>query len=106
MGKIESPTKWAVELDNTDEGFGEGKDAVDHVKPKPGVKANKGGKGAKAKQKPGKQQCGGEDAEEDGKRVVAQFNVDGAVTGLRCCCVRNIQVPLQVNFTHTASREV
>lgn len=88
---VAPPSKWSIEPDSTGETFGAGGGGVDQAKAtKPGAKVDKGGgkKGGKASKK---------DIEEPergdvDKPVVALFNGDGAVAGLWCRCVRDVQV--------------
>lgn len=86
------PSKWAIEPDSADKQFGAGGNGVEQAKTaKSGAKEEKGGggkKGGKASKK-ATEEPADDDVE---KLVIAQFNGDGAVAGLWCRCVRDVQV--------------
>lgn len=85
------PSKWTIEPDSADKRFEAGGGGVDQAKNgKTGAKEEKNGggkKGVKASKKAVEDPL--DDAE---KPVIAQFNGDGAVAGLWCRCVRDVEV--------------
>ncbi|CAM9554663.1 unnamed protein product, partial [Hapterophycus canaliculatus] len=85
------PSKWAIEPDDADRGFvGEGEGVGRATAPKLGAKAEKdsgGKKGGKASKKV----VAEPEVDEAEKPVVAQFSREGAITGLWCRCVRDVQ---------------
>lgn len=86
------PSKWAIEADSADKHFGAGGSGVDRAKnEKPGAKEEKSGggkKGGRASKKAAEEPAG-DDVE---KPVIAHFSSDGAVAGLWCRSVRNVEV--------------
>lgn len=89
---VSPPSKWSIEPDSAEETFGAGGGGGGQAKTtKPGAKADKGGGGKKG----GKASKKGVEEPDDGgaeKPVVAAFDGDGAVAGLWCRCVRDVQV--------------
>lgn len=91
-GKMVQPlSKWAVEVDSTNEDNGEG---IDKTETKPGRKSDKSGTGVKSKSKTGKENISRQGLEggDVDNPVVVQFNSGGEVAGLWCRCTRDAQV--------------
>lgn len=86
------PSKWAIEPDGADRGLVSGGEGAGRAAaPKPGAKAEKDGRGKKGG-KASKNVVAEPEEDEAEKPVVAQYNEEGAVAGLWCRCVRDIQV--------------
>lgn len=101
VGKAKGlPSKWAIEPDGINRGLvGEADGGGQAAAPKPGGKGEKdagGKKGGKASKKA----VAEPEVDEAEKPMVAQFNEEGAVVGLWCRCVREIQVWCAAKIWH------
>lgn len=88
---VAPPSKWSIEPDNAAEAFGAGEGGSGQAKTtQPGAKQDKGG--GKKSGKVSKKDAEEPESDNVEKPVVAVFNGEGAVAGLWCRCVRDVQV--------------